>query len=329
MLGFPLQSLNKYLNILVEAGYQVKVIEQNAIGKIHGKVNPKNNGKIERTTKGVYSRGTMIDLDNKDNNYILSLWLDKDDHNLDIIGVTICDIGTGLLEIKDTLCNKDDVYQALDEVSLYINTYNPTEIILSNTENIKWTNEKLKYLEIDRNYYIFDSKDKLFHKLSYQKHVLSKIFNQKNPIEYLDIESHHYGRISLMLLLNYIEMHNPELLKNLTNLRILTFGNPFDQSVNNLPNFITNLTFGTNFNQSVDNLPNSITHLTFGWNFNQSVNNLPNSITNLTLGYYFNQSVNNLSSNLKIIKISRYNPKIKAISKSIYNINPSIKIIEY
>ena len=136
MLGFPLQSLNKYLNILVEAGYQVKVIEQNAIGKIHGKVNPKNNGKIERTTKGVYSRGTMIDLDNKDNNYILSLWLDKDDHNLDIIGVTICDIGTGLLEIKDTLCNKDDVYQALDEVSLYINTYNPTEIILSNTENI-------------------------------------------------------------------------------------------------------------------------------------------------------------------------------------------------
>jgi DNA mismatch repair ATPase MutS len=63
MLGFPLQSLNKYLNILVDAGYQVKVIEQNAIGKIHGKINPINNGKIERTTKGIYSRGTMIDLD--------------------------------------------------------------------------------------------------------------------------------------------------------------------------------------------------------------------------------------------------------------------------
>ena len=219
MLGFPLQSLNKYLTILVEAGYQVKVIEQNAIGKIHGKINPINNGKIERSTKGIYSRGTMIDLDNKDNNYILSLWLDKDDNNLDIIGVTICDIGTGLLEIKDTLCNKDDSYQALDEISLYINTYQPSEIILSNTENTKWTSEKLKYLEIDKNYYIFDSKDKLFHKLSYQKHVLGKIFNQKNPIEYLDIEQYHYGRISLMLLLNYIEMHNPELLKNLTNVQ--------------------------------------------------------------------------------------------------------------
>lgn len=219
MVGFPLQSLNKYLNILVEAGYQVKVIEQNAIGKIHGKINPKINGKIERTTKGIYSRGTIVDLDNKDNNYILSLWLDKDDNNLDIIGVTICDIGTGLLEIKDTLCNKDDGYQALDEISLYINTYNPSEIILSGITNTVWTSEKLKYLEIDKNYYIFDSKDKLFHKLSYQKHVLSKIFNQKNPLEYLDIEQYHYGRISLMLLLNYIEMHNPELLKNLSNVQ--------------------------------------------------------------------------------------------------------------
>ena len=157
MLGFPLQSLNKYLNILVDAGYQVKVIEQNAIGKIHGKINPINNGKIERTTKGIYSRGTMIDLDNKDNNYILSIWLDKDDNNLDIIGVTICDIGTGLLEIKDALCNKDDFYQALDEISLYINTYQPSEIILSSDESCKWTNEKLKYLEIDKNYYIFNS----------------------------------------------------------------------------------------------------------------------------------------------------------------------------
>ena len=39
MLGFPLQSLNKYLNMLVNEGFQVKVIEQNAIAKIHGKIN--------------------------------------------------------------------------------------------------------------------------------------------------------------------------------------------------------------------------------------------------------------------------------------------------
>jgi len=257
MLGFPLQSLNKYLNIMVEAGYQVKVIEQNAIGKIHGKINPKINGKIERFVKGTYSRGTTIDLDNKDNNYILSLWLETDDNNLDIIGVTICDLGTGILEIKDVLCDKDDMYQALDEVANYINTYQPSEIILS-SDDCEWTSKKLKYLEIEKNYYIFNSKGKLFHKLSYQKHVLSKIFNQKNPIEYLEIEQYHYGRISLMLLLDYIEMHNPELLKNLSNVQnynnesYLYLGNNAVHQLNVLSSDITQNKIGNKYKSLFD-----------------------------------------------------------------------------
>jgi DNA mismatch repair protein MutS len=221
MLGFPLQSLNKYLNILVDEGFQVKVIEQNAIAKIHGKINEKTNGKIERFTKGVYSKGTLIDIENKDNNYILSLWLDKDDHNLDIIGITICDIGTGVLEIKDCLCDNQDTYQALDEVANYINTYNPSEVILGSiNKTCEWTNSKLKYLELeDKKYYFVNTENKLYEKNSYQNHELSKIFNQKNPIDYLEIGQYHYGRISLMMLLEYIEHHNKDLLKNLTNVQ--------------------------------------------------------------------------------------------------------------
>lgn len=212
MIGFPLQSLNKFINILTDEGYQVKVIEQNGTSK--------TTTKIERSVKAIYSRGTMIDLDSKDNNYIMSLWLDKDDNNLDILGVTICDIGTGVLEIKDCLCESTDLYQALDEVGGYINTYNPSEVILSSNKDVIWTDKKLKYLELeDKKYIMRDSKDKLYHKLNYQKHELSKIFNQKSPIEYLEIEQYHYGRISLMMLLEYIEHHNSELLKNLTNVQ--------------------------------------------------------------------------------------------------------------
>jgi len=212
MLGFPLQSLNKYLSILTDYGYQVKVIDQNGTSK--------TTKDITRQVKAIYSRGTMIDLDNKDNNYILSLYLDKDDNNLDIIGITICDIGTGILEIKDCLCDSNDTYQTLDEISRYIITYNPSEIILSNEMNCKWTINKIKYLDLeDKKYYIHDTKDKLYHKLTYQNNELSKIFNKKSPIEYLEIEQYHYGRISLMILLEYIEHHNPELLKNLTNIQ--------------------------------------------------------------------------------------------------------------
>ena len=45
---------------------------------------------------------------------------------------------------------------------------------------------------------------------------------------------------------------------------------------------------GSKFNQSVESLPNSITDLTFGFSFNQLVESLPNFITSLTFSYYFN-----------------------------------------
>lgn len=208
-MGFPLNSLNKYVKILTDAGYQVKVIEQ---------ITPnKSNKKIERQTKATYSSGTMIDLDNKDNNYILAIWMETPN-----IGITIADIGTGEWEIKDCLTDADDQYQALDEVSRYINTYNPVEIVISVENNVKLDSDIIKYLELeDKNYYVFDNKNKLFHKLEYQNQTLAKIFNQKDSLAYLNLDSseYHYGRISLMLLLNYIEMHNPELLKNLTNIQ--------------------------------------------------------------------------------------------------------------
>jgi DNA mismatch repair protein MutS len=231
MLGFPLQSLQKYISILTDDGYQVKVLDQNGTSKTETK--------ITRQVKAVYSRGTMIDLDDKNNNHILSLYLDKDDTNLDIIGITICDIGTGVLEIKDCLCDPKDMYQALDEISRYIITYNPSEIILGGDKNCSWTNSKIKYLDLeDKKYYILDTKDKLYHKINYQTHELSKICKQKSPIEYLDIEQYHYGRISLMMLLEYIEHHNPDLLKNISQIQnysnssFLYLGNNATQQLN-------------------------------------------------------------------------------------------------
>ena len=168
-LGFPLNSLNKYVRILTDAGYQVKVVDQNN--------NSKFNTKITRHTKAIYSSGTMIDLDHKDNNYILGLWFDNSDDETNIIGITIADISTGEWEIKDCLCSKDDKYQSLDEVCRYINMYNPVEIVLSSNTTIHTS--IIKYLELeDKNYYIFDSKNKLFHKLVYQNETLAKIFYQ-------------------------------------------------------------------------------------------------------------------------------------------------------
>ena len=62
------------------------------------------------------------------------------------IGITIADIGTGEWEIKDCLTDADDQYQALDEVSRYINTYNPVEIVISVENNVKLDSNIIKYL---------------------------------------------------------------------------------------------------------------------------------------------------------------------------------------
>jgi len=61
----------------------------------------------------------------------------------------------------------------------------------------------------------------------------------------------------------------------------------FDQSIDYLlPSSITHLTFGDKFNQTVDNLPPSLTHLIFGYYFNQPVDLLPHSLLFLKFGFF-------------------------------------------
>ena len=52
-------------------------------------------------------------------------------------------------------------------------------------------------------------------------------------------------------------------------------------------------------------LPKNLTTLTFGDNFNQNVDNLPPNLQTLTFGYQFNQNVDNLPSNIEYIKLPR------------------------
>jgi hypothetical protein len=91
-------------------------------------------------------------------------------------------------------------------------------------------------------------------------------------------------------------------------LKSLTFGLCFNQRVDNLPERLTSLTFGHMFYQPADNLPKTLTSLIFGYWFDQPVDdlpcgffNLPKTLTSLTFGCYFNQRVDNLPETLKSI----------------------------
>lgn len=109
---------------------------------------------------------------------------------------------------------------------------------------------------------------------------------------------------------------------NLFNIPILYFGYLFNQTVDNLPNYVINLNFGHNFNQRVNKLPNSIITLTFGYNFYQLVDNLPNSIINLNFKYNFYRRINKLPNSIVNITIRHdYVNLVDNLPNSIIKIN--------
>jgi hypothetical protein len=77
----------------------------------------------------------------------------------------------------------------------------------------------------------------------------------------------------------------------------------FNQKIDNLQYCLclTHLTFGNNFNQKVDNLPKNLTHLTFDRYFNQKIDNLP--ITLKEIKIYNKELIKKFPFGCKIIEI--------------------------
>jgi len=112
---------------------------------------------------------------------------------------------------------------------------------------------------------------------------------------------------------------------NLHNLKELTFGENFNQPLNNslvdLHN-LRELTLGKYFNQQVVIL-DGITKLTLDCNSQSIIDYLPSSIEELVLGLDFNLELNDLPSSIKKIKIcnTRYDKKLN-------NLPTGIKLLE-
>ena len=119
MAGIPHHAADSYIQKLIKAGYKVAVCEQlqNDPGKPGSKV--EGTGIVERDVIRVITPGTLTEdtmLDDKDNNYLLSLFF-----NDEKIGLSWIDISTGKFMVQDI--NK---IRLLDELT----RINPSECIL-------------------------------------------------------------------------------------------------------------------------------------------------------------------------------------------------------
>ncbi|MCP5064846.1 MAG: DNA mismatch repair protein MutS [Ignavibacteriae bacterium] len=118
LAGFPHHSIDTYLPKLVKAGYRVAVCEQVE--------NPKfAKGIVKREVVEVVTPGVVYSdklLDHKKNNYLASIYLDKD-----FAGISYCDISTGEFFTYETSAIK---------IGEQIEIISPAEILISKKHKI-------------------------------------------------------------------------------------------------------------------------------------------------------------------------------------------------
>ena len=216
MIGVNIYSLDKYVQILINANYTIVVIEQ---------VTPPP--EPERAVTNIFSPGTTIQHINKgDTNYLMSIFIDshydiKTYKEIIFVGMSCVDLSTGKNQIYETHSVKNDISLAYDEAFRFIQSTNPKEIILVNKNTKINNNELAAQLDLTNRVVHFkeiDEINKQFFKINYQSQYLKKIFKNTgllSPIEYLDLETKPNGLISYLLLLDFAYHHNENIINKL------------------------------------------------------------------------------------------------------------------
>lgn len=246
MLGFPVVSLIKFLEILLNNDFIVIIIDQTS----------EENKEIKqlgcRKMTNIFTKSTYIqNLEKKSGNYLICLYITHDDQpnygSLYSIGISGIDISTGNVYIHEAYPNKYDESFGLDEAERFMNSLDASEIIIyyqDNTKSGKNNSDKydhdkeyiLNYLKLDTYSCRFYNKiDQKYFKLKFQNELLGKVYTSNKSsisiIEQLNMEKHIYATVSLILGFDFIYDKNNKFLNDLhipiffINSKHLTLGN--------------------------------------------------------------------------------------------------------
>lgn len=211
MWGFPLQSAEKYMPMLIESGYHLVVFEQTT---------PPPNPKRELV--GIYSPATYIESINRPaSNFILHLVLEeivqKNAKPICMVGMSATDISTGEVFVHESFSDMDDESYGLDEAIRFINGLNPKEIIIDKENLIKLTEKHvIEYLDLKGKFYQFRDYNPTLSKLAYQRKLFELIYSEYKGIagilDSLGISKSIYARKSLTALMTYLSDHYEKLI---------------------------------------------------------------------------------------------------------------------
>lgn len=215
MAGFPLYTLSKYTTILLNNNYTIVLVEQTT--------EPPN---PERKVTEILSPGMNLSITTKTSNYMMVLYYEYINTYL-VIGIAGIDLSTGKTFIYEAGSTKSDPEFANDEAFRFINSYNPTELIILADNSSPLTDAAKEYILKNLNinnilvHYKWDNYEyiDIMKKLVYQKGILEKSFFSKKSllsiIEVLNLEKYSMARIALCCLLQFAYEHNADIIKDL------------------------------------------------------------------------------------------------------------------
>jgi DNA mismatch repair protein MutS len=214
LAGFPLQTLQKFIQILMNNGYTVIVVEQ---------VTPPPEPK--RDVTGIYSPGTYIEqMSSPDANNVVCVYVEYEQQLsgiwLPCIGLSSADLSTGHCMVYEACSTKSDIMYAIDEAYRFLISSNPKEIVFyyKGNKSMIPVEKVFTLLDIDMGKLFYKGEpNAVMTKIAYQNEVLSKVYKTggMSALEDLNLSKEIYATQSFILLLNYAHEHNEKIITNI------------------------------------------------------------------------------------------------------------------
>lgn len=286
MAGIPLYVLDKYLDILMENGYAVVLVEQ---------VTPPPDCKREVTR--IVTPATRDNENSIENNYLMCVYFtvgsDKDRKFL-LSSVSYVDVNTNHSYIFET--TQPDTQMNIEDVYKTIKNNRPSEIIIFTDIQTKKHDNFIKIIkEFTNRLQVSCIHNKIDHninenyfKLSYQKIVLNKVFKNTgllSIVEYLDLENYPLSIVCYTYLIQFIYEHNEKIIEGLIK-PVFLKTNKYLKLINNVVSNLNIISNGSNTKtSSILNLLNNCKTAMGKRYFKNSLLNPSTDIENINKSY--------------------------------------------
>lgn len=218
MMGFNCCSASKFIQLLIEAGYHIIIVDQTSAPP-----------KPKREVTNIFSPSTYIDYVSNENKYLMVLYFEINNSinsskpNISV-GMCATDSSTGDVFWYEThgsgLVNENESWE---EAQRFYHFYRPVELIVYNVNNTELETkinigEKIDLIP-NQILLEYGKINPEYTKLGFQNKLLKKIYpkcGMDSPIEFLNLNKYPYATIALTNTFDYIYQHNPNLIQELT-----------------------------------------------------------------------------------------------------------------